>query len=161
MRSEKTTATSILVVLLIYVFMAGNISGELALCIGANGHVALEPVIHEYCHNHPHIEQNDPSSMEHEHDEHLENPHCKPCIDIPIFIGPTDHCKPCIDIPIFIGPTDHRLPIKPVKPNPNALVSLLEPELITNYSFILPAIPRRFYSAMDENCFLRSIILLV
>jgi len=145
MRSEKTTATSILVILLIYVFMAGNISGELALCIGANGHVALEPVIHEYCHNHPHIEQNDPSSMEHEHDEHLENP----------------HCKPCIDIPIFIGPTDHRLPIKPVKPNPNALVSLLEPELITNYSFILPAIPRRFYSAMDENCFLRSIILLV
>ncbi|MGB2863435.1 MAG: hypothetical protein WBC05_08930 [Sedimentisphaerales bacterium] len=145
MRSKKTTATSILIVLLIYVFMAGNISGDYVLCVGANGNVALEPVIHEHCHNHPHIEQDDPSSMEHEHDEHLESP----------------HCKPCIDIPIFIGPTDYRLPLKPVKPNPDTLVSLLETEVIANDSFILPAVPRRFYSATDENRFLRSIILLV
>ncbi len=145
MRSKKTTATSILIVLLIYVFMAGNTSGGFVLCVGANGHVALEPVMHECCRNHPPAEQNHPSSMEDGHSEHMESP----------------DCKPCIDIPIFIGPTDHRLPIKPVKPNPNALVSLLEPKVITNYSFILPAIPRRFYSAMDENRFLRSIILLV
>jgi hypothetical protein len=145
MRSEKTKATSILVVLLIYVFMAGNTSGELALCIGANGHVALEPAIHEHCHNHPHIEQNDPSSMEHEHDGHSESP----------------HCKPCIDIPIFIGPTDNRVPIKPVKPNPDTPVSFLEPAAISNYQFILPAVPRRVSSATDENRFLRSIILLV
>ena len=144
MRSKKTTATSILLVLLIYVFMAGNTSGELALCIGADGHIALEPVIHEHCHNHPHIDH-DPSSMEHEHDEHVESP----------------HCKPCIDIPIFIGPTDNRLPIKPVKPNPDTLVSLLEPVAISGYQFILPTIPRRFSSAMDENRFLRSIILVV
>ena len=144
MRSKKKTATSILVVLLIYVFMAGNTSGELALCIGANGHVALEPIIHEHCHNHPHIEH-DPSSMEHQHDEHVESP----------------HCKPCIDIPIFIGPTDNRVPLKPVKPNPNTLVSLLEPVAIPNYQFIPPTIPRRFSSALDENRFLRSIILLV
>ncbi len=144
MRSEKTTATSILLVLLIYVFMAGNTSGELALCIGANGHIALEPVIHEHCHNHPHIEH-DPSSMEHEHDEHVESP----------------HCKPCIDIPIFIGPTDYRLPLKPVKPNPDMLVSLLEPATMPNYQFIPPTIPRRTSSALDENRFLRSIMLFV
>lgn len=145
MRSEKTKATSILVVLLIYVVMAGNTSGQLALCIGANGHVALEPAIHEHCHNHPHIEQNDPSPMEHELDGHLENP----------------HCKPCIDIPIFIGPTDNRLPLKPVKPNPDTLICLLEPAPISDCQFIVPAIRRRFYSASDENRFLRSIILLV
>lgn len=145
MRSEKTTATSILVVLLIYVFMAGNTSGELALCIGANGHVALEPVIHEHCHNHPHIEQNDPSLLEHEHDGHVEDP----------------HCRPCIDIPIFIGPTDNRLPLKPAKPKSHTLVSLLEPVAIPNYQFIQPSIPRRVFSATDENRFLRSIILLV
>ncbi|OHB83030.1 MAG: hypothetical protein A2Z38_05205 [Planctomycetes bacterium RBG_19FT_COMBO_48_8] len=145
MRSKKKTATSILVVLLIYVFMAGNTSGELALCIGANGHVALEPAIHEHCHNHTHIEQNDPSSLGHEHDGHLESP----------------HCKPCIDIPIFIGPTDNLVPLKPVKPNSETLISLLEPAAISDYKFILPAIPRRFYSATDENRFLRSIILLV
>ena len=145
MRSKKKTATSILIVLLIYVFMAGNTSGGLALCIGSNGHVALEPAIHEHCHNHPHIEKNNPSSLGHEHEEHLESP----------------HCKPCIDIPIFIGPTDNRLALKPVKPNPDTLVSLLEPAAISNYQFILPAVPRRFYSATDENRLLRCIILLV
>jgi len=151
MRSKKTKATSILVVLLIYIFMAGNTSGDLALCIGADGHVALEPAIHEHCQDHPHIEQNDPSSMGHEHDEHLESP----------------HCKPCIDIPIFIGPTDNRLALKPVKPNPNKLVSLVG---CASHTIILdkwcamhtlPVIPRRFSSNTDENRFLRSIILLV
>jgi len=145
MRSKKKISTSIVIVLLIYVFMAGNTSGELSLCIGANGHVALEPAIHEHCHNHSHIEQNDPSSMEHEHGGHLESP----------------HCKPCIDIPIFIGPTDNRIALKPIKPNSHTLVSLIETEVIANDSFILPAVPRRFYSATDENRLLRCIILLV
>jgi hypothetical protein len=145
MRSKKTKATSILIVLLIYIFMAGNTSGELALCIGTNGHVALEPAIHEHCHNHQHIEQDDPSSMGHEHDGHLESP----------------HCRPCIDIPIFIGPTDNRLALKPAKPNPDTLVSLLETAAISDYQFTLPAVPRRSYSATDDNRFLRSIILLV
>ena len=145
MRSEKTKTTSILVVLLIYVFIASNTSGELALCIGANGHIALEPIIHEHCHNHPHIEQNDPSSMEHENEGHLDSP----------------HCKPCIDIPIFIGPTENRLPLKPVKPNPDIFISLIEPAQISDDQFILPAIPDQFSSTMDENRFLRSIILLV
>ena len=144
MRSENTKATSILFVLLVYIVMAGNTSGELALCIGANGHVALEPAIHEHCHNHPHIEQNDPSSLGHEHDGHLESP----------------HCKPCIDIPIFIGPTDNRLALKPAKPNPDTVVCLLETEAISNDSFI-PAVPCRYTSATDENRFLRSIILIV
>ena len=151
MISEKTTVTSILLILFIYVFMSGNISGELVLCIGANGHVALKPVIHEHCHNHPHIEQNDPSLLEHEHDGNMESP----------------HCKPCIDIPIFVGPTDNRLPIKPVKPNPDTLVSLVgcASHTIIPYKWCamhsLPAVPRRALSATDENRFLRSIILSV
>ena len=139
-----------LVVLLIYVFIAGNTSGELALCIGANGHIALEPLIHEHCHKHPHIEH-DPSSMDHEHDEHVKSP----------------HCKPCIDIPIFIGPTDNRLPLKPVKPNSNTLVSLVGCALHTIIPdqkcavHTLPAVSYRSYFATDENRFLRSIILIV
>jgi hypothetical protein len=151
MRSEKTKATSILVVLLIYVFIAGNTSGELALCIGANGHVALEPVIHEHCHNQTHIEQNYSTSLAHEHDGHSESP----------------HCNPCIDIPIFIGPTDNRLVLKPVKPNSNTLVSLVGCALHTIIPdkrcavHTLPAVPHRYYLATDENRFLRSIILIV
>jgi hypothetical protein len=151
MRSEKTTPASILVILLIYVFMAGNTSGELALCIGANWHIALESLSHEHYYNRTHIEQNESSSPGHEHDEHLDNP----------------HCKPCIDIPIFIGPTDNRLPLKPVKPNSNTLVSLVGCALHTiipdNWCAVhtLPAVPCRSYFATDENRFLRSIILLV
>jgi len=125
--------------------MASNTSGGLALCIGSNGHVALEPAIHEHCHNRPHIELNDPSSMEHEHDGHLESP----------------HCKPCIDIPIFIGSTDNQVPLKPVKPNPETLVSLLETAVISDYQFMLPAAARRLYSDTGENRLLRCIILLV
>lgn len=144
MRLEKTTNTSILFVLLIYVFMAGNTSGELALCIGANWHIALEPLTHEHNENHPHIEH-DPSSTEHEHNGHVESP----------------HCKPCIDIPIFIGPTENRPPLKPVKPNPEPLVCLSDPAIISDDQFIIPAVPHRFYFTTDEIRFLRSIILIV
>lgn len=140
MRLKKTTASKILIFLLIYVFIAGYTSGELALCIGANGHIALEPALHEHCHNQQHIERNNLSSTEHEHDGHLENP----------------HCKPCIDIPIFIGPTDNRLVLKPVMPNPDTLASLVVCALHT-----LPAVPWRSYLATDENRLLRSVILLV
>jgi hypothetical protein len=144
MRFKKTIAIKILVVLLIYAFIAGYTSGDLALCIGADGHVALESVLHEHCHNHPHIEHY-PSSMEHEHDGHVDNP----------------HCKPCIDIPIFIGPKDNRLPLKPAKPYPNILISNVETEVIDDNSFTPQAVPQRVFSLADKNRFLRSVILIV
>ena len=142
MRLKKTT-TSILAVLLIYVFMASNTSGELALCIGANGHIALEPIVNDHCHKHPHIEQKNPSLLE--HDEHPES----------------KQCKPCIDIPIFIGPTDNRLPLKQDKPNPDIAFCLLETEVITHDSFTHPPVLRRDFSVTDANRFLRSVILIV
>jgi hypothetical protein len=144
MKSEKATTTSILVVLLIYVFMAGNTSGELALCIGANWHIALEPLTHEHNENHPHIEH-DPSSTEHEHDGHLESP----------------HCKPCIDIPIFVGANNNRLPLEPIKTNLKTLVSLSETTTDSDCQFILPAARCQSFFGTNENRFLRSIILLV
>ena len=145
MRPKKTKATPILVVLLIYVVIAGNTSGELALCIGADGHIALEPAIHEHCENLPHIEQNESSSMVHEHEGHPESP----------------HCKPCIDIPIFIGPTDNRLALKPAKPDTYTHDCLLETKAISDNSLILPDAPLLVRLAKDENRFLSSIILLV
>jgi hypothetical protein len=151
MKPEKTTTSSILIVLLIYVFTAGNTSGELVLCIGANWHVALEPLINGHCHISPNIEKGNPSSHEPQYSKHLESP----------------HCKPCIDIPVFIGPTDKRLVPEPAKSNTNTLVSLAGCAL---HTFIpdklcamhtLPAVPLRSYFAIDENSFLRCIILLV
>ena len=144
MRLKRTITAKILVVFLIYVFMAGNTSGELALCIGAHWHIALEPLSHEHNENHPHIEH-DPSSTEHEHNGHVGNP----------------HCRPCIDIPIFIGPTDNRLPAKHVKPNQKTIISLSETETPADDSFILQASPLRIPPAADENRFLRSVILLI
>ena len=150
MRTGKTKTTSILTVLLIYVFIAGNTSGELALCIGDNWHIAIEPLNHEHNENHPHIEHNS-SSTEHQHDGHLESP----------------HCKPCIDIPIFIGTTDNRLPLKQVKSNSNTLVSLVGCALHTTGTdkwcalHTLSADACRYPPYIDENRFLRSVILLV
>jgi hypothetical protein len=144
MRLKRTITAKILVVFLIYVFMAGNTSGELALCIGAHWHIALEPLSHEHNENHPHIEH-DTSSTEHEHNGHVENP----------------HCRPCIDIPIFIGPTDNRLPAKHFKPNQKTIISLSETETLADDSFVLQASPLRIIPPADENRFLRSVILLV
>jgi hypothetical protein len=145
MKSEKTTASSVLIVLLIYVFMAGNTSGELALCIGANWHIAIEPLTHEHYYNRPHIEQNKSSSPGHEYYGHPDSP----------------HCKPCIDIPIFVGPTDNRLVLQQVRPNMDNLISLLDPAVISDHQFIISATPCRYSSTTDQNRFLCSIILLV
>lgn len=138
-------AIKILAALLIYVFIAGNTSGELVLCINADGHINLEPVNHEHCEEHTYIEQNVLFPQGHEHDRHVDH----------------SHCKPCIDIPIFIGPTDNRLPLKRIKPNPNIFVSNLETTVIDNSTFTPQAVPRRIFSIADENRFLRSIILIV
>jgi len=144
MRLKETTTVKILVVFLIYIFMAGNTSGELALCIGAHWHIALEPLNHEHNENHPHIEH-DRSSKEREHKGHMESP----------------HCRPCIDIPIFIGPTDNRLPVKPVKSNQETLARLSQAEALANDSFMAQIAPLPTFSFADENRFLRSVILIV
>jgi hypothetical protein len=145
MRLKKTIAAKILVVFLIYVFMAGNTSGELVLCINAAGYITLEPLNHEHSKKHAHFEYNKQSPLGHEHDRHVDH----------------SHCRPCIDIPIFIGPTDNRLQLKQVKPNQQILTSLSETEALTNDSFMVQAVPLRIFSATDQNRFLRSVILLV
>lgn len=134
MSSKQTTTVKILVVFLVYIFMAGNTSGELALCIGAHWHIALEPLNHEHNEIHPHIE----------HDGHVKGP----------------HCRPCIDIPIFIGPTDNRLPVKQVKPNQETLICSSNTEVIAHDSLVVQATRLPVSSFAEENRFLRSVILL-
>ena len=145
MKLEKMTTTSILVFLLIYVFMAGNTSGEFMLCIGANWHIAFEPLSHGYFYDRQHIEQHESSSPGDEYYGHWAIP----------------HCKSCIDIPIFVGPNNNRFPLEPIKKNSGIFVSLLETTADSDYQFVLQANQCRPYLCTDENCFLRSIILLV
>ena len=146
MRSEKTTTTSILVVLLVYMFMAGNTSGEgIALCIGANGHVALEKIFHEHCHNHPHSDEQSVSHSAQEHNEHLESP----------------HCKPCIDIPIFMGSTSDQLPPKQIVLDSDAPDTLSDTPVIPENTLIPTDISQRSYRPNDHSDFLCTVILLV
>ena len=145
MRLEKTKTTSILVVLLVYMFMAGNTSGGVALCIGANGHVALEKIFHEHCHNHQHSDEDSVSFSALEHNEHLENP----------------HCKPCIDIPIFIGSTTDKLPPKKITPDSDAPDTLSGTPVIPENTFMPTDISQRSFRPNDHSDFLCTVILLV
>jgi len=145
MRSEKTKTTSILVVLLVYMFMAGNTSGGLALCIGANGHVALEKIFHEHCHNHQHSDEHSISLSAQEHSKHLESP----------------HCKPCIDIPIFIGSTTDKLPPKKITSDSDAPDTLSDTPVIPENTFMPTDISQRFYCPTYYSDFLCTVILLV
>jgi len=145
MKSEKTTTTSILVVLLVYIFLAGNTSGGIALCIGANGHVALEAAIHEHCNNHPHSEEEYVSLSAQEHNEHLESP----------------HCKPCIDIPIFIGSTSDQLPPKQITPDSDAPDTLSDTPVIPENTSIPTDISQLSYRPAYHSDFLCTVILLV
>ena len=145
MRLEKTTTTSILFVLLIYVFMAGNTSGEFVLCIGTNWHIAIEPLSHADYYNHSRIEQHESSASGHKYYGHWDMP----------------HCKSCIDIPIFVGPNNNRLPLEPTKSNSETLVSLFETTADSDSQFILPVARCQSCFDTDVNRFLRSIILLV
>ena len=145
MNSKKTITSSVLIVLLIYVFIAGNTSGEFVLCIGANWHIAIEPLSHEYHYNRSHIEQNESSSSGHESYGYSDMP----------------HCKSCIDIPIFAGPNNNLFPLKPVKPNSETLVSPFETAADSDYQFIEQSAPCESCFDTDENRFLRSVILLV
>ena len=145
MRPNKKKATSILVVLLIYVVIAGNTSGEFVFCINTDGHITLEPVNHNHFEEHTHIEQNVLFPLGHEHDIHVDH----------------SNCKPCIDIPVFIGLTNNRLVLKRIKPNPNTFVSNLETKVVDNSTFTPQAVPLCVFSVADENRFLSTIILLV
>lgn len=145
MKSEKATTTSILVVLLIYVFMAGNTSGEFVLCIGSNWHIAIEPLFHEHYYNRLHIERNESSTSGNKYYGHWNVP----------------HCKSCIDIPIFVGPNSNRISLKPVKPNSETLVSFFDTAAVSDNQSLQPTAPSRSLFSSDENRFLRSIILLV
>jgi hypothetical protein len=66
--------------------MVGNSLHGAVLCFGADGHVEIEPTFHERC--------NDPAHSQHTGQEqpsyqvnHVENEHCRPCLDISISNG--------------------------------------------------------------------------
>lgn len=75
--------------LFICLLMPCSASEGLVLCIGTNGHVAIETNHHSPYHHASHIQPTDTPHQAQETDRHVENPHRHPCVDISISMGTT------------------------------------------------------------------------
>jgi len=79
---------------LICLLAAANASSGMVLCVGAHGHVAVEPLGHRHCdgtvHYHPHDTDAEPS------DERT------------VGYATHDRCRPCVDVPLSLGPLEKR-----------------------------------------------------
>jgi hypothetical protein len=81
--------------LLICLFVWAGASQGVVVCVGFDGHVALEPAFHERCHHHVHAEEIVAGQPTEEISSHSESRHCQPCIDIPVSLGlPRDYPQP-------------------------------------------------------------------
>ena len=73
-------------VVLICLLLAGNSAHVVVLCFGANGHIEIESAFHERCDDSAHSQPTDQNQLSYQVD-HVEDRHCKPCVDIPISIS--------------------------------------------------------------------------
>jgi hypothetical protein len=66
---------------------AMNTSQAAVLCIGPNGHVAIEAAGHEHCGHASHADDHDADARYGGLTSHVRDSHCRPCTDIPISAG--------------------------------------------------------------------------
>ena len=85
---RKKSAASPLIWLLIYLTLIPMQLSNHVLCIGADGHVALEVSVNGHC--------TDPHAFDAEHAE----------VAITGITAAEDHCGPCIDLAIFVPLND-------------------------------------------------------
>ena len=64
---------------LVFTAAAVNASQTLVLCVGHDGHVAIEPAGHHHC-----TAEHGPGSDPADAHSHVADNHCRPCTDIPI-----------------------------------------------------------------------------
>ena len=133
------------IILLICLLAVSNVSQGVVLCIGSDGHIALETAFHERCHHPVHSQQPDMRQVAEETDSHPEG----------------KHCQPCIDLPVSIGLTNDRLPLSRVEPSSQVSTPFVESPVVCSGTFI-PA------GVLESLCFstayfapLRTIVLLV
>ncbi|NLZ05309.1 MAG: hypothetical protein GXY19_09065 [Phycisphaerae bacterium] len=79
-------------ILLICFLATLNVSQGMVFCVGAAGHVAIEPLGHRHCdvaiHDHEH-DVDAQSSREYDH-SYTASEDCHPCVDIPLTLGPLE-----------------------------------------------------------------------
>jgi hypothetical protein len=67
-----------------------NASAGMVVCIGAHGHVAVEPAGHDHCADAEDAHHCGPSALGSDAADHVSGKHCGPCVDIPLCFGVYD-----------------------------------------------------------------------
>ena len=77
------------------VLVALNMSQAVVVCVGADGHVAIETAGHDHCACDAHAHGSSAPSTGSEDDSHAGSESCEPCTDMPICAGAAeDSFKP-------------------------------------------------------------------
>jgi len=75
---------------LLSLLMMGNASHGMVVCIGAHGHVAIEPAGHDHCADADDAHDCGPAASGSGATGYLADGHCEPCVDIPLSLGAFD-----------------------------------------------------------------------
>ena len=73
-------------VVLICLLMFGNLACGVVLCFGSDNHIEIESAFHERCDDSAHSQPTEKKQLSYQVG-HVEDRHCEPCVDIPIFIS--------------------------------------------------------------------------
>ena len=73
-------------VVLICLLTVGSSARGVVLCFGVDGHIEIESAFHERCDDSAHSQPTEKKQISYQVD-HVEDRHCEPCVDIPIFIS--------------------------------------------------------------------------
>ena len=76
---------------LLSVLVALNMSQAVVVCVGADGHVALEAAGHHHCDHDPHADDADHSPIDTGDHSHAADTPCMPCTDITVCAGALEH----------------------------------------------------------------------
>jgi hypothetical protein len=63
-----------------------NVPQAMVLCVGDDGHVAIEPAGHSHCGDGSHLCGLDSGRLDRDDHSHVAHGHCRPCVDIPIVV---------------------------------------------------------------------------
>jgi len=99
---------------LLSVLVALNMSQAVVVCVGADGHVAIEAAGHQHCDHDSHADDPDHAPADTGDHSHATDTPCMPCTDIPVCAGAAKHpSKPShsptgVFVPVdFVAPSDH------------------------------------------------------
>lgn len=129
---------------LICLLAAANVSSGMVFCVGAAGHVAIEPLGHRHCDVAVHDHEHDVDArLSHEHDHGY---------------GASQDCRPCVDIPLALGPLDEKTLSRP--PDVAVTLAIADPSASLRHADASPDASDRTLLSSQQTA-LRSVVLQV